>query len=421
MGDESHTTAMRELATRARRASRAMAVASTETKDRLLRFAADRIVRDAEAMLVVSREEVAAARAAGTGGALLDRLALDPGRVEGMARALREVAELPDPVGEVVRVWRRPNGLEVGQVRIPLGVVLIIYEARPNVTAEAASLCLKSGNAVILRAGSDAVRTSGAIADRLRDALREVGLPADAVQLVPTTDRVAVDALLQMEELIDLVVPRGGEGLIRAVTAKSRIPVVKHYKGVCHVYVDRAADPDKAVRIAVDAKTSRPGVCNAMETLLVHRDRADDLLPPIGEALRAKGVEVRGCGETRRRLPWALPAEERDWAEEYLDLILAVRVVDSMDDAVAHIETWGSRHTEAIVTEDRDTAEAFLRRVYASVVLVNASTRFNDGGQLGLGAEVGISTSPVHCFGPMGLEGLTAKKFVVRGDGQVRG
>ncbi|MBI4575451.1 MAG: glutamate-5-semialdehyde dehydrogenase [Planctomycetes bacterium] len=411
---------MRELAGRARRAGHAISRARGEARAGALEHAAEGLGREGAAVLAANALDLEAARAAGLAPALLDRLALDPARMAAMARSLREVAALADPVGEVVREYRRPNGLVVRRVRIPLGVVLIIYEARPGVTAEAGALCLRSGNAAILRGGSEAARTNRELARVLREGLRSEGLPEDAVQTIPTTDRSALDHLLVLDTLIDLVVPRGGESLVRTVVERSRIPVVKHYKGVCHVYVDRAADPDKAERIAVNAKVQRPGVCNAMETLLVHRGRTADLLPRLGEALRERGVEVRGCPETVRRLPWAVPATEADWPAEYLDLILAVRVVGSLEEAVDHIQTYGSRHTEAIVTEDPAAAREFLDRVHSSVVLVNASTRFNDGGELGLGAEVGISTSPIHCFGPMGLEGLTALKYQVLGDGQVR-
>ena len=315
---------------------------------------------------------------------------------------------------------RRPNGLLVGRMRIPLGVIGIIYESRPNVTADAAALCVKSGNAVVLRGGSEAIASNTAIARILREALSTAGLPADAVSFIPRTDRSAIDAMLTQEENIDLVIPRGGEGLIRSVAGKSRIPVIKHYKGVCHAYVDEGADIAQSVAICVNAKAQRPGVCNAMETLLVHEAIAPSFLPPAAEALFRAGVEIRGCPETVRLVPKALPAKDSDWGTEFLDLILAVRVVPSMDAAIGHIRTYGSLHTEAILTRDHGRAMRFLREVDSSLVLVNASTRFNDGYQLGLGAEIGISTTKIHAFGPMGLSELTTTKFVAFGDGQVR-
>jgi len=315
---------------------------------------------------------------------------------------------------------RRPNGLLVGRMRIPLGVIGIIYESRPHVTADAAALCVKSGNAVVLRGGSEAIRSNAAIAEILRGALSSAGLPVDAVSFIPVTDREAIDAMLRQEESIDLIIPRGGEGLIRSVVEKSRIPVIKHYKGVCHIYVDETADIDPAVRVCVNAKAQRPGVCNAMETLLVHEAIAPTFLPKVAEAMTGAGVELRGCPETVRRVPGTTPATDADWGMEYLDLVLAVRVVPSMDAAMEHIRRYGSLHTEAILTRDHDRAMRFLREVDSSLVLVNASTRFNDGFQLGLGAEIGISTTKIHAFGPMGLEELTTSKFVAFGEGQVR-
>jgi glutamate-5-semialdehyde dehydrogenase len=337
-----------------------------------------------------------------------------------MADGIEEVIALPDPVGEVLRMWRRPNGLQVGRMRIPLGVIGIIYESRPNVTADAAALCVKSGNAVVLRGGSEAIHSNTAIAGVLRDALSSAALPADAVSIIPQTDRAAIDAMLSAEEYIDLIIPRGGEGLIRSVAEKSRIPVIKHYKGVCHIFVDEDADIAQAVSICVNAKVQRPGVCNAMETLLVHEKAAGAFLPAVGAELLKRGVEIRGCPETVRILRQAKPAAEEDWGAEFLDLILAVRVVPSMDDAMEHIRRYGSLHTEAILTRDHSRAMRFLREVDSSLVLVNASTRFNDGFQLGLGAEIGISTTKIHAFGPMGLEELTTTKFIAFGDGQVR-
>jgi glutamate-5-semialdehyde dehydrogenase len=351
---------------------------------------------------------------------MLDRLLLTDARIRQMADGIEEVIALPDPVGEVLKMWRRPNGLWVGRMRIPLGVIGIIYESRPNVTADAAALCVKSGNAVVLRGGSEAIRSNTAIARILRDALSESGLPDDSVSIIERTDRSAIDCMLAAEEFIDLIIPRGGEGLIRSVAEKSRIPVIKHYKGVCHIYVDEDADIGQAVQVCVNAKVQRPGVCNAMETLLVHEKAAPGFLPAVASELVRSGVELRGCPKTLRLLPQAGPASEEDWGTEYLDLILAVKVVSSMEEAMEHIRRYGSLHTEAILTKDHARAMRFVREVDSSLVLVNASTRFNDGFQLGLGAEIGISTSKIHAFGPMGLEELTTTKFIAFGDGQVR-
>jgi glutamate-5-semialdehyde dehydrogenase len=351
---------------------------------------------------------------------MLDRLLLTDARIRQMADGIEEVIALPDPVGEVLKMWRRPNGLWVGRMRIPLGVIGIIYESRPNVTADAAALCVKSGNAVVLRGGSEAIRSNTAIARILREALSASGLPADAVSIIEQTDRAAIDALLAAEEFVDLIIPRGGEGLIRSVAEKSRIPVIKHYKGVCHIYVDEDADLGQALPVCINAKVQRPGVCNAMETLLVHEKAAPEFLPAVAAELAKSGVELRGCPKTVRLVPQAKPASEEDWGTEYLDLILAVKVVSSLEEAMEHIRRHGSLHTEAILTRDHARAMRFVREVDSSLVLVNASTRFNDGFQLGLGAEIGISTTKVHAFGPMGLEELTTTKFIAFGDGQVR-
>ncbi|MBX6423021.1 glutamate-5-semialdehyde dehydrogenase [Thermosulfurimonas sp. F29] len=409
-----------DLARRAREASRKLSALSTEVKNRVLLETARRLREEKAYIQAENEKDLVYAREKGLSSALIDRLTLSDKVIEGMARGLEEVAALPDPVGEVVKMWRRPNGLWVGRMRIPLGVIAMIYESRPNVTIDAAGLCFKSGNAVILRGGSEAINSNLALARIFREALRSAGAPEDAVQVVPTTDRTAVSVLLKLEEYIDLIIPRGGEGLIRFVTENSRIPVLKHYKGVCHVYVDKYADLDMARRIAVNAKVQRPGVCNAMETLLVHRDVAGKFLPVVGEDFKNYGVELRGCPETRKLIPWAREATEEDWEAEYLDLILAVRVVSSMEEALDHIARYGSNHTETIVTEDYHRAMRFLREVDASVVMVNASTRFNDGGELGLGAEIGISTTKLHAYGPMALEELTSLKFIVFGEGQIR-
>jgi len=337
-----------------------------------------------------------------------------------MSQGLREVAQLNDPVGSTSKAWLRPNGLKVSRMRIPLGVIGIIYESRPNVTIDAAGLCLKAGNAVLLRGGSEALNSNQALAGIIGQVLGETGLPAETVQVVPIRDREAVNVLLNQEEYIDLIIPRGGEGLIRFVVEHSTIPVLKHYKGVCHVYVDEGADIEMAQEICFNSKVQRPGVCNAMETMLVHQSMAQEFLPKMAERFVKAGVEIRGCPETCRILPRAHKAGEADWPEEYLDLILAVKVVEDMDHAISHMAKYGSSHTETIVTRDFKRAKRFVREVDSSVVLVNASTRFNDGGELGLGAEIGISTSKLHAFGPMGVEELTTTKFVVFGDGQVR-
>ncbi|MBI2058969.1 MAG: glutamate-5-semialdehyde dehydrogenase [Nitrospirae bacterium] len=410
----------REIGSKAREAAAGMARAGVSVKNRFLTAVADRLGGSQDALLQANGDDVSAARRAGTAAALVDRLTLDPRRVMGMAASLREIAALPDPVGEISGMWVRPNGLRVGRMRIPLGVVGIIYEARPNVTSDAAGLCVKSGNAVVLRGGSEALRSNRFIAELMREELRRVDLPENGIQLVGETDHAFVDELLKLEQYIDLIVPRGGEALIRSVAEKSRIPVVKHYKGVCHVYVDEFADLAMAREICLNAKVQRPAVCNAMETLLVHEEVAVPFLRDAGAALAAQGVEIRGCPRTQAILPAAKAAVEADWYEEYLGLILAVRVVDGLDEAMAHIRKYGSLHTESIVTRDYARAERFVREVESSTVVVNASTRFSDGYELGLGAEVGISTSKIHAYGPMGLQGLTTQKFVVYGNGQIR-
>ncbi len=411
---------VREVALAAREAARELARIPSDLKDRALGAMALALQQEAPRLLEENRVDLEQAQEAGLPRPMLDRLTLTERIISEMAQGIREVAALPDPVGEVIRMWRRPNGLLVGRMRIPLGVVGIIYEARPNVTADAAALCIKSGNGVVLRGGSEAFRSNQAIVDILRKALRSEGLPEAAVGMIPTTDRAAVREMLQLEGIIDVIIPRGGEELIRAVVAESRIPVIKHYKGVCHVFVDQSADLEMAERICMNAKLQRPAVCNAMETLLVHRDIAPVFLPRIGSALKDNGVELRGCGLTREILPYALEATEEDWYAEYNDLILAIRVVNGLEQAMEHIARYGSDHTESIVTRDYSNAQRFLQGVQSSVVLVNASTRFSDGYQLGLGAEIGISTTRLHAYGPMGVEELTTTKFVVYGDGQVR-
>lgn len=413
-------TEMLHVARQAKLAARTMARLSSAVKDELLRRMADALERGTAGLLAANEQDLEAGRLKGLAPAMLDRLALDEKRIRAMADGLREVATLPDPVGEITGMWRRPNGIQVGRMRIPLGVIGIVYEARPNVTADAAGLCLKSGNAVILRGGSEAVHSNTAIGALLSAELEDLGLPKAALQVVATTDRAAILELLKLEEEIDLIIPRGGEGLIRFVVEHSRIPVIKHYKGVCHVFVDATADFEMAEKICVNAKVQRPGVCNAMETLLIHKDIAETFVPRIAATLRAQGVELRGCPVTREFAPDVAAAEESDWGAEFLDLILAVKVVDNLDDAIEHIQQYGSLHTETIVTGDYANSQRFLREVNSSVVMVNASTRFSDGNQLGLGAEIGISTTKLHSFGPMGLEDLTTRKFVVLGDGQTR-
>ncbi len=414
----------RELASigaRARTASRTLAQAGARRKNAALLAMADALEEKADGVLDANVADVQAAGAAGATAATLDRLRLDPKRLARLSQSIRDVAVLHDPVGEPIREWTRPNGLRISKVRVPIGVVGFIYESRPNVTSDAASLCVKTGNAIILRGGSEAIRSNTAIASALRDGCAAAGLPADAVQIVGTTDRSAVRAMAELEAHIDLLIPRGGRSLIEAVAAHARMPVLKHYDGVCHVYVDAAADPAMAERILLNAKVQRPGVCNAAETLLVHRAIAPSFLPRCAETLGRHGVELRLDAESRRILGDTFPAAtEEDWRTEYLDLILSVRVVSSLEAAADHIATYGSHHTDAIVTEDAAAAERFLTEVDSSVVLWNASTRFNDGGEFGFGAEVGISTNRLHARGPMGLEELTIYKYVVRGAGQVR-
>ncbi|RKY59118.1 MAG: glutamate-5-semialdehyde dehydrogenase [Candidatus Latescibacterota bacterium] len=404
----------------AKEASRKMAFASTQLKNDALLRMAEKVEGRMEELREANRKDLQAGREKGLSSAMLDRLELTEKRIRAMAQGLREVAALPDPVGMIERMVRRPNGLLIGKMRVPLGVVGIIYESRPNVTVDAASLCLKSGNAVVLRGGSEAINSNVALASFFREAIQEAGLPEDALQMIEITDRRAVTEMLKCEGLIDLIVPRGGKGLIRTVVEESLIPVIKHYEGICHVYVHEDADLDMAETIAFNAKVQRPGVCNAMETLLVHRAIAGSFLPKIGERLREAGVEIRGCPLTREILSWAKEATEEDWRTEYLDLILSVRVVEDLDQAIEHINTYGSAHTDAIVTKSYDAAQKFVREVDSSSVMVNASTRFSDGGEYGLGAEIGISTDKLHARGPMGLEELTTYKWVVYGDGQIR-
>ncbi|MGH8085941.1 MAG: glutamate-5-semialdehyde dehydrogenase [Lysobacter sp.] len=411
---------VRQLAEGARAASQAIASLDSAQRVALLQAMADAVAAGSDDILKANAVDMQRAAEAGTTGAMLDRLKLDADRVAGIVTAIREIAELPDPVGQVTRSDVRPNGLRVDKVRIPLGLIAMIYEARPNVTADAAALCLRAGNAVLLRGGSEARDSNIAIAACLHRALREQGLPAEAVSLVEDTAREHVLELLQLSDLIDLAIPRGGEKLIRFVAEHARVPVIKHYKGVCHLYVDRAADPDLALKLAIDGKLSRPGVCNALETMLVHADIADKWLPGALAELSARGAEIRGCDRTRALFADARPATEDDYDAEFLAPILAVRVVNNIDDAIAHIHRYTSDHTEVIASTDTTASDRFIREIRSSAVVVNASSRFNDGGALGLGAEIGISTTRLHAYGPMGLESLTIERYVVRGEGQVR-
>lgn len=411
---------IRQMGLDARTAAHEMAKIGSAQKRQALEAVAVALGEARAAIDAANRKDIAEALDKGLAAAKVDRLRLSDKVLTEMTDGLREIALLPDPVGEITRLWTRPNGLRVGRMRIPLGVVGIVYESRPNVTIDAAALCIKAGNAVVLRGGSEAFHSNQCLAKILQESLMTSGLPSQAVQLVGTTDRQAVLELLQLEEYVDVMIPRGGEDLIRFVTANARMPVLKHYKGVCHVYVDAGADFEMAEKICLNAKVQRPGVCNAMETLLVHQDVAAAFLPSMAAAFRREGVELRGCDRTRMIVPECVAATEEDWYAEYLDLILAVKVVDSMEEAISHLTTYGSQHTEAIVTRNFDRAHRFLQEVQSSLVLVNASTRFNDGFQLGLGAEIGISTSRLHAFGPMGVEELTTTKFIAMGDGQLR-
>ena len=412
---------VREMAKKAKEASHQLARLSTDKKNKALCEMADDLERSRNLLIEENQRDLAAGEKVHLSSAMMDRLRLTPAAIQGMADGLREVARLRDPVGEVVGMWRRPNGLMVGRMRIPIGVIGIIYESRPNVTADAAGLCLKSGNSVILRGGSEAFHSNQAIGRILQKAISKIGLPQGTVQIFPHTEREAIQEMLQLENEIDLIIPRGGEELIRFVMDHSKIPVIKHYKGVCHIFVDESAELEMATRVCLNAKVQRPGVCNAMETLLVHEKVAGRFLPTIAWALKKEGVELRGCPETRKILSNIKEAKEEDWYQEYLDLILSIRVVKGIEEAMEHIATYGSLHTEAILTTDYQNAQKFLREVNSSCVLVNASTRFNDGFELGLGAEIGISTSKLHAFGPMGLEELTTTKFIVYGEGQIRG
>ena len=411
---------MQQVGQKARAAARAMARADTHAKNAALQAMADALLAGEAALIAANQKDLHAGKAQGLDAAMLDRLALDGLRIAAMAEGLRQIVALPDPVGQVADMNFRPSGIQVGKMRVPLGVIGIIYESRPNVTADAAALCLKSGNAAILRGGSEAMHSNQAIAACVRAGLEQAGLPADAVQVVETTDRAAVGELITMSQYVDVIVPRGGKSLVERITAEARVPVIKHLHGVCHVYIDDKADMEKALRIAFNAKTHRYGVCNAMETLLVAEGIAERVLPELGAMYQEKGVELRGCPTTCRLLSYAVPATAEDWDAEYLAPILAVRVVKDLDEAMEHIYRHSSGHTEAIVTEDLTRARRFLAEVDSSSVMVNASTRFADGFEYGLGAEIGISTDKIHARGPVGLEGLTSQKYIVIGDGHIR-
>ena len=418
---EDLATYMQDVGTRARAASRALAAAETAAKNSALEAIADALDASREVLATENARDLEAGRAKGLDAALLDRLELTPGRIDDMIEGLRQIAGLPDPVGEIFDMNYRPSGIQVGRMRVPLGVVGIIYESRPNVTADAAALCLKSGNATVLRGGSEAFHSNQAIAHCIQSGLETAGLPADAVQVIATTDRAAVGAMISMPEYVDVIIPRGGKGLIERISNDARVPVIKHLDGICHVYVDDEADPQKAFDVALNAKTQRYGTCNTMETLLVNETVADDFLPGLGRALAEKGVEMRGCARTCAILgEGCVAATAEDWDTEYLAPVLSIRVVDDLDAAIGHINTHSSQHTESIVTENFTKARRFLREVDSSSVMVNASTRFADGFEYGLGAEIGISTDKFHARGPVGLEGLTSVKFIVLGDGHIR-
>ena len=411
---------MTELGQQARAAAREVARSATAVRNQALLATAEALDAARNELAQANDKDLEAGRANGLDAAMLDRLELTPARIDTMIEGLRQVATLPDPVGEITDMTYRPSGIQVGKMRVPLGVIGIIYESRPNVTVEAASLCLKSGNATILRGGSEAIHSNQAIAECLMRGLAEAGLPETAVQVVKTTDRAAVGELITMPEYVDVIVPRGGKGLIERISRDARVPVIKHLDGVCHVYIDSHADPEKALNVAVNSKTQRYGTCNTMETLLVDQEIADDILPLLAEQFSAKGVELRGCERTRAVLSDIAEATEQDWHEEYLAPVLAVRVVDGLDGAIDHINRYSSQHTDSIITENYTRARRFMMEVDSSSVMVNASTRFADGFEYGLGAEIGISTDKIHARGPVGLEGLTSQKYLVFGDGHTR-
>ncbi|WP_410473975.1 glutamate-5-semialdehyde dehydrogenase [Guyparkeria sp. TX1] len=418
--DKSVTETIQAMGQAARRAARALSRVDTQKKNAALLAIADQLVQHTGTLIEANKKDLEAGRANGLDEAMIDRLAFDAAGIEKMAEGVRQIAALPDPVGEITDTVFRPSGIQVGRMRVPLGVIGIIYESRPNVTIDAAALCLKSGNATILRGGSEAIHSNQALAACIRDGLEAAGLPAETVQIVGTTDREAVTAMLHSPEALDVIIPRGGKGLVALVSREARMPVIKHLDGVCHVYIDRDADLDKAKAIAINAKTHRYGVCNAMETLLVDQSVAETVLPDLAKRFGELDVELRGCERSRAIVSSMTAATEADWGEEYLGPILAVAVVDGLDAAIEHIETYGSHHTDSIVTENYTTARRFLREVDSASVMINASTRFADGMEYGLGAEIGISTDKIHARGPVGLEGLTSQKFIVLGNGETR-
>jgi glutamate-5-semialdehyde dehydrogenase len=410
----------REIAEKAKKAQPQIARASSDKKNKILQKIATYLEENIESILSANQKDLSNAEKNGANKALLDRLKLDEKRIKALIKSVEEIIKLPDPVGQIIEMKPRPNGLLVGRMRIPLGVIATIYEARPGVTVDIASLCIKSGNAVILRGGSEALETNSVLVQLIKKSVRDEGIDDNIVGFINDPSREHIFELLKLEELIDLVIPRGGEGLIRFVAENSRVPVLKHYKGVCHIFVDEFADLEKAYKVCLNAKVQRPSVCNAMETLLVHEKIAEKFLPTMGKIFREHGVELRGCEKTRKIVSYAVPATEDDWYAEYLDLILAVKVVSSIDEAIEHIKKYGSSHTEAIITENLENAMKFIKEVDSSSVMVNASTRFADGYEYGLGAEVGISTTKLHAYGPMGLEGLTTLKWIVFGNGHIR-
>jgi glutamate-5-semialdehyde dehydrogenase len=410
----------REIAEKAKKAQPQIARASSDKKNKILQKISGYLEENMESILSANQKDLSNAEKNGANKALLDRLKLDEKRIKALIKSVEEIIKLPDPVGQIIEMKPRPNGLLVGRMRIPLGVIATIYEARPGVTVDIASLCIKSGNAVILRGGSEALETNSVLVQLIKKSVRDEGIDDNIVGFINDPSREHIFELLKLEELIDLVIPRGGEGLIRFVAENSRVPVLKHYKGVCHIFVDEFADLEKAYKVCLNAKVQRPSVCNAMETLLVHEKIAEKFLPTMGKIFREHGVELRGCEKTRKIISYAVPATEDDWYAEYLDLILAVRVVPSIDEAIEHIKKYGSSHTEAIITENLENAMKFIKEVDSSSVMVNASTRFADGYEYGLGAEVGISTTKLHAYGPMGLEGLTTLKWIVFGNGHIR-
>jgi len=412
--------AIKSMARKAQAASRSLTSLTSEKKNAILRRMATLIEQNGEFIRLENQKDLIAGKEKGLSAAMLDRLELSDKVIQSMIKGLHEVSLLPDPVGEVSQMSRRPNGLLVGRMRVPLGVIAMIYESRPNVTVDAAALCLKTGNAVVLRGGSEAIHSNMALAKVLQESLELEGINPDAIQVVPVTDREAITIMLAQEDFIDLVIPRGGEGLIRFVSENSKIPVLKHYKGVCHIYVDRQADLQKAIPIILNAKTQRPGVCNALEGLLIHQDIAEEFLPSISKRLQDEGVQLLGCSRCTKLVPSIKPATDNDWGTEFLDLILCIKIVNDFEEAKTYIERFGSHHTESIITENYSVAQRFLNEIDASAVMINTSTRFNDGGELGLGTEIGISTTKLHAYGPMGLEELTTRKFIVYGDGQVR-